>query len=289
MTKKWMAISILLLIVAGLMGWWLHASIRKYDANNDLQTLQPSQDMMQKMAQEKALPQPPSTKRYIPEEFALIPENNLFSESRARWEEETEDSAQPEAQPLSQKPILVGINITDSQKTALLVDSRASSQGRNRRAEVKRIGDVFQGHTISEIAPDHIVLESGSRKEIIPLHEGSKQPSAGRTPILSTRVVSFSGGGVTGGTVIASAGGVGTVRPAGTAPKQSAAATQPKTSPKTTAVVTPISQSRTAAAARAQSTQRTRSPQRSATPDSSSSRTRVLRTPFGDVIREVPD
>lgn len=284
-----MAISILLLIVAGLLGWWLHASIRKYDADNDLQRLQPSQDMIQKMAQEKSLPQLPSTKRYIPEEFALIPENNLFSESRTRWEDTTEDAAQPEAQPLSQKPILVGINITDSKKTALLVATRARSQGQNRRAEVKRIGDVFQGHTISEIAPDHIVLESGSRKEIIPLHEGSKQPSAGRTPILSTRVVSLSGGAVTGGTpVIASAGSAGTARPAAAAPKKApAAASKPEASSTATAAATPVRQPRAATTVRAQSTQRT--PQRSQTPDSTSPKTRVLRTPFGDVIRDVPD
>ena len=74
------------------------------------------------------------------------------------------------ARPLSQKPVLVGINITNNEKTVLLIDPRASSQGQNRRAEIKRVGDVYQGHTIADIAPDHIVLESasgesGSRKD----------------------------------------------------------------------------------------------------------------------------
>ena len=170
MTKKWMAISLLLFIVACLLGWGLHNSISKFNAHNDLDNLQPSGDTLQKSPREQSLPQPLKVNNYIPEEFAVIPENNVFSESRSRWEEVTEDTPQMDTRPLSRKPVLVGINITDNQKTALLVDPGKSSQGRGRRAEIKRVGDVYQGYAITDIAPDHIVLESGSQKEIIPLH-----------------------------------------------------------------------------------------------------------------------
>jgi len=279
-----MAISVLLLMVAGLLGWWLHTSIRDFNANNDPEKLQPSRDMMQKLAQAKALPQLPPEKNYITEEFAVIPENNVFSESRSSEEETTEDAAQPEAQPLSRKPILVGINITDNQKTALLVDPKSSSQDRKRRAEIKRIGDVFLGHTITDIAPDHIVLESGSRKETIPLHEGSKQTRGGKTPILSTRVVSLSGGGISGGTPIASSARIASAARTAAAPKSI-----PVAATTATAIVTPVRQPRSEPTAKAKSTQQTRSQQRSPNTGSSPPETRVIRTPFGDIVRPVQD
>jgi hypothetical protein len=288
MTKKWMAISMLLFIVAGVLGWLLYASIRKFDIDNELEKLQPARDMMQKIAQEKSLPQLPPTKDYIPEEFAVIPEQNLFTDSRGGGEEETADADLPDAPPLSQKPVLVGINITENQKTALLVDPKAPSQGRNRRAEIKRIGDVFQGHTISEIASDHIVLERGSRKEIIPLHEGSRQTAGGRTPILSTRVVSLGGGGVSGGTPIAtSASRVATAQTA--VALTPAAASQPRTIPESTATVTPVGESSPKSSPSAQPPPSARSQRRSPTTESSPPNTRVIRTPFGDIVRPVRD
>jgi hypothetical protein len=286
MAKKWIAISVLLFIVACLLGWWLRVSIRNFNAENDLENIQTSRDRKQKIAQDKPLPQPPPGKRYIPEEFAVIPENNVFSESRSSEEDATENAAQTEAQPLAQKPSLVGINIMDNQKTALLVDPRPSSQGRNRRAEIKRIGDVFQGYTIADIAPDHIVLESGSRKEIVPLHEGSKQTPGGRTPILSTRVVSFGGGSVSGGTpVVSSAGSAGAAR-AAAAPKSIPAV---ESQPKAVAVasVTPVTQTREESPAREQPPRQTGAQQQSPAAGSSQPKTRVIRTPFGDVVRAV--
>jgi hypothetical protein len=290
MTKKWMAISVLLFIVAGVLGWILYASTRKFNIDGELEKLQPSQDMMQKIAWEKSLPQLPPPKGYIPEEFAVIPEHNLFTESRGGGEEGTADADLPDAQPLSQKPVLVGINITDNQKTALLVDPKASSQGRNRRAEIKRIGDVFEGYTISDIAPDHIVLGSGSRKEIIPLHEGSKQTSGGRTPILSTRVVSFGGRGASGGSPI-SASVISAAAPQSTAAPKSipVADSQAKTAAKATASVTPARQTRTQTSAGEPSSQQTRTQQQSPATDSSGPKTRVIRTPFGDIVRPVQD
>jgi hypothetical protein len=290
MTKKWMAISMLLLIVAGVLGWVLYASIRKFDIDNELEKLQPAQDMMQKIAPEKSLPQLPPTQDYIAEEFAVIPEHNLFTDSRGGGEEETADADLPDAQPLSQKPILVGINIMENQKTALLVDPKPPSQGRNRRAEIKRIGDVFEGHTISDIAPDHIVLGSGSQKEIIPLHEGSKQTPGGRTPILSTRVVSFGGGGASGGSPISTSGS-SAATPRTTAASKSIpiADSQAKTAPKSTASVIPVRQPGTKSPAREQSPQQTRAQQQSSAGQSGQPKTRVIRTPFGDIVRPVRD
>ena len=288
MSKKWMAISFLLFAFTALLGWQLYNSIIQFNADNDPTKIQPVQDLNQMIAQEKALPPLAPAKNYIPGEFAVIPENNVFSESRSREEEATEDAVQPEAPPLTQKPILVGVNISDSQKTALLIDPGAFSKDRSQRAQITRIGDVFHGHTIAEIAPDHIVLESGSQREIIPLHEGSKQAQRGKTPILSTRVVSFSGGTASGGSPV-----VGSAR--------SAAATQtkvaPVSSPEDRASSTPsppatVSQQALRAASRsAQPQQREQQLNRQQSPNigSSEPKTQVIRTPFGNIVRPVRD
>jgi hypothetical protein len=201
MTKKWITINLLLLVITGLLGWRLHVSVLRFNAENDLARIQHVPDIKQKIVPEKPLPQLVPAKNYLPAELAVIPEKNIFSESRSK-EEKTEAAAPPETPPLTQKPVLVGVNIADNQQKALIIDSPNAPQDRNRRAQIRRIGDVYRGYTITSITLDRIVLESGTRREIIPLHEGSKRSQAGKTPIVSTRVVSFSGGGVSGGTSV---------------------------------------------------------------------------------------
>ena len=205
MTKKWIAITVLLFVVTCLLAWRLYASVLRFNAENDLAAVQPVQDIKQKIVQNKTLSRLATPVHRTPAEFAVIPENNVFSESRTR-EAKTDSSAVQETPPLTQKPILVGVTIVDNQKRASIIDPASSSQGRIRRSQVKRIGDVYRGYTITDIAPTHIVLQNGTRKEIIPLHEGSKKPQSGKTPILSTRVVSFGGGAITGGTPVVVAG-----------------------------------------------------------------------------------
>jgi hypothetical protein len=70
----------------------------------------------------------------------------------------------------------------------------SAAQNTNRRAQIKRIGDLYQGYTITNIAAEYIVLENGSQKEIIPLHEGSKRAASGKTAIKATQVVSIGKG-----------------------------------------------------------------------------------------------
>ena len=190
MTKKWIAITLLLFVVTGLLGWQLYVSVLRFNAENDLSKIQPVRDIKQKIVQDKSLPRSAPSVNRTPAEFAVVPENNVFSESRTR-EEKTDGAASLEPPPLTQKPILVGVSIVDNQKRASIIDPSNPAQGRNRRSQIKRIGDVYRGYTITDIAPNHIVLESGTRKEIIPLHEGSKRQQGGKTPILSTRVVSY--------------------------------------------------------------------------------------------------
>jgi hypothetical protein len=74
------------------------------------------------------------------------------------------------------------------------------AQNPRSQVQIKRVGDLYHGYTITHINAEDIVLESGSRMEVIPLHEGSKLPKVGKTAIQPTRVVSFGTMGTTGGT-----------------------------------------------------------------------------------------
>ena len=272
MTKKWIAINVLLLAAAGLLGWRLHNSVLRFYATNDLSRIQPARDIKLKMTQEQVLLKPVPDKIYNPAEFAVISDKNLFSDSRSKEEKAAESAAPPEAPPLAKKPILVGITISEGQQLASIIDPTAPAQNLTRRAQVKRIGDSYSGYVITEITADRIVLQSGTRKEIIPLHEGTKRNQPGKTPVQATRVISF-GGGSTGGAT----GGITstTVVPGTTV---SAPPVRPATSTGsvTPVVSSPASQARPAAGTAQQPTQPAQ--------QQTSPKTRVIKTPFGDAV-----
>jgi len=268
----------LLLVVTALLGWRLYDSLLQFNDENDLSKLQPVQGMKQKVAQDKPLPRIASTAGHSPAEFAIIPEKNAFSESRTR-EDKSDATAVVDSPPLTQKPVLVGISIMDNQKRASIIDPSSSAQGRNRRSQTKRIGDSYRGYTITDISPMYIVLESGTRKEIIPLHEGSKKPQTGKTAILSTRVVPFGGGTITGGTPVTVVGGgnPGAGRTAGL----------PTSGPGST-VVQPVPvlpagvQQRTT---QTNPTQTQPTPAQVPSTETDAQGRRIIRTPFGNIVR----
>ena len=270
MTKKWIAIDLLLLAVAALLGWELRVSILQFNAENDLVKIQPARDVKQKVLQDKPGPKVVPVKNYNPAEFAVIPDKNIFSDTRSK-EDKTETLAPPEPPPLAQKPILVGVTI-DSQPRASIIINPTAPQGRDRRAQIKRIGDVYQGYTITEITPERMVLESGTRKEIIPLHEGSKRAQQGKTPILSTRVAPFGGGSVTGGTPINATAG--------------SAAAPPRTAVAPVGTSGAVSSGQTAAPAApaAPQAQPAQTPATGTAP-----KPQGIRTPFGDVYYPRPE
>ncbi len=273
MTKKWIAITLLLLGIACLLGWRLRASVFRFNAENDIAKLQPVRDMKQRIVPESPPPQLAPLKKYNPMEFSVVPENNVFSDSRTK-EDKAEATAPPEPPPLAQKPILVGVTIMDNVKKASIIDP--TQQEKVRRAQIKRIGDVYHGYTITEITSTSIVLESGTRKEIIPLHEGSKRAQGGKTPIQATRVVSF-GGLTSGGSTVSVASGTA-VR--STAAQPAAPAPAAKVSG-----VTPIPAQQRPAATSTQATTSRSAKQQVPIQGTDAQGRRVLRTPFGTVVR----
>jgi hypothetical protein len=268
MTKKWIAINFLLLVFTGLLGWQLHNSVLQFYRENDLSRIQPVRDIKQTMPQEQVLLKAVPKKDYNPADFAVISDKNLFSDLRAQEEKTPENVAPPEPPPLAQKPILVGITISGDQQLASIIDPTVPAQ--NRRAQIKRIGDSYSGYIITEINMDRIVLQSGTRREIIPLHEGTKRGPGARTPVQTTRIISF-GGKATGGTattVASGAAGGGGSTPS--RPGPSVASVTPASGP--------VPQARPAAGP-------TQSPASPASPaQQQGSAGRVVKTPFGDVV-----
>jgi Type II secretion system protein C len=281
MRKKWVFLNVGLLLTAAFLGWHLRTSIWRFNADNDLARVQPAKDL-KKGSAEETLPALQSPVRYDPAQYLSIPDQNLFSESRAK-EEKADVAAAPEVPPLTVRPVLVGIVAGGEKRMALIIDPSASGSGR--KTHTKRLGDTYQGYTVTDISESKMVLENGGRREVIPLFDGSKRPGqGGKTAVIPTRVVSF-------GTGSTSAGGIAAQK----ATPAAAAATRPGT----TAASAPAGSTPAAAATAAQQSGIVRgaqgrqvmtAPQGSQSPGEtmdSQGRT-VIRTPFGDIVRPKP-
>ncbi len=272
MTRNWIAANLVLLAVAGLLGWQLNSSIKRFNADSDLSKLQPVKDLKQSITQDSGgLPAFAPPKKYRAADFATIPQQNLFSETRAK-EEKVETPVVQEVPALQVKPILVGVTIKGEQRLASIVDP--SSSGGARKSRTKRIGDSYQGYTVTDITENQMVLESGHRKEVIPLFDSSKHNAkggGGKTPILPTRIVSFgagAGGAAGGGSPVSTPSPVRPVAQASAA----AGGPRPATPP---AKTTPVAAPQPATPAQATPAGETTNPQGQ----------RVIRTPFGDIVR----
>jgi hypothetical protein len=274
MSTKWIAVNLVALSVVILLAWRLHISVDRFNAENDLTKIQPVMDIKEAMAPDVGLPLLPPMQNYDAARFSDIAEKNVFSEFRTN--EELVQAAAPETPPLAQKPVLVGVSLSGDQRLALIMDP---SNQQARRAQTKRIGDTYQGYTITQITADQIVLESENRREIIPLHEGTKrQQKGGKTAILSTRVVSFGEGASSGGTPLA---GATPARSTVQTQVQPAAIPRPAAAPAAIQANVAPAQNRPAAAPVATPAVQSQSPY---TSTDSEGRT-IIRTPFGDIVR----
>jgi hypothetical protein len=201
MTKKWIAINLALLLGAGLLGWQLVGSVKRFDAANDIAKIVPEK---KKAGLEGGLPPLQTPKKYTDAEFGVIAAQNLFAESR-KPEDKVDASAPLEAPPLDVRPILKGVIISGAERMAIITDP---AQGNANAAQTRtmRPGDSYRGFILTDIRDENggsMVLELGTRKEIIPLYDASKRLlQGGKTPILATRIVNFGpsqGQGVQGG------------------------------------------------------------------------------------------
>ncbi len=189
MTKKWIAINVMLLVCAGLLGWQLYVSAKNFRSDNDPSRIQP---LKKKSAPDGGLAPPKAAPGYAEAQYAAITDQNLFTESRS-FETTDDTPVVVETPALDIKPILVGVMISGSQRLAMINDPAPArgAPAEDRRTQTVHLGDTYRGYVVTDITRENIVLELGSRKEIIPLYDTSKPTAAGKTPIVPTRVVNF--------------------------------------------------------------------------------------------------
>lgn len=210
MTKKWIAINLLLLLCVGLLGWQLKVSIESFKKDNDPAKIVPARKKGEPAAGASQL-QPP--RKYNEAEFSVIPAQNLFTESR-KPDDKQDVTVQPEIRVLQSKPVLVGTLVSGAARLAMIIDPSPTA-GSSSRTRTMRLGDVYQGFVVSEITDTSMVLESGPSREIIPLSDTSKPAQTGKTVVGLARVVNFgsSQGGAPGAVSAAvTAGAAGRVR-----------------------------------------------------------------------------
>jgi hypothetical protein len=286
MTKKWIGINLLLLVIAAEAGWQLYNSVQQHKKNNDLSKIQPTGSLSQKTAQEMKLPPPPRLENYNPQEFTLIPEKNLFSESRTN-EDSGDSPTVTGTMPDAQKPVLVGVILAENQRVASI--RQPLRRGSTSQLQIKQIGDTYEGYEVTEIESDHIVLTSGSQREIIYMNDTSQPASRAKTSVVSTRVIPIGGGTSAANTqtyvVVDRSGASRTVQIPATPRASNAGANNAQSD--AILVTTPVqagAQQPTANTTQGNNAQP--SPQLPAVNPAAVQRgTRVIRTPIGDVIR----
>ncbi len=234
MTKKWIAINLMLLLCAGLLGWQLKVAYERFKVENDPAKILP---VRKKAEPDGALPQVQPPRKYNEAEFSVIPAQNLFAESR-KPDDKQDATPQPEIRALQSKPVLVGTVVAGSRRLAMILDP-SPAPGSSSKTRMMRVGDVYQGFVVTEITDLSMVLESGPSKEIIDLHDTSKPAQTGKTVVGLARVVNF--GSSQGGTSVAA-----TVTPGGTRPTTTPSPA-PAGRPSQPAVTTPIPGGRGAA------------------------------------------
>lgn len=284
MTKKWIGINLLLLFFAVATGWHFYDSVQQFKADHDLSKIRSDNSLSQMTAQDTVLPPPYESGLYNPSNFNIISEKNVFSASRT-----TEDSTEETptgTMPVSQKPTLVGVIITGNQRVASIIEPQG--RGQSTQAQLKRIGDVYEGYTITEIESDHIVLDNGRQKEIIYLNDSATQNRQTGAAKASTRVVHI-GDGASGAdipvTIVSGKAG-------STVPSRPRTAPQPANSRaegNTRNLIGPGPATRPNGQQPASQAPQTSAPQPTTNTTSpapgSGVRSRVVRSPFGDIIR----
>jgi hypothetical protein len=170
------------------------------------------------------------------------------------------------------------------------VTDPSSKQGR--RTKIVRLGDTFEGYTVTDISANRMVLEYGDQREVIPLYDPAKHPApSGKTPIIATRVVNFG--------AAAGSGSAGSRRTT-TQPRATQQAARATNEPNRRVVTTSSPTTTRRASGRSDSQQsrqgatRQGSISRQSAPKKATNETiddqgrRIIRTPFGDIVRPAP-
>jgi hypothetical protein len=234
MANKWIALNLLLLITAVVMGRELYQQYEQFKAKNDpskIEAVSSENSAAAKSAAESSAGIM-ETQTNTDSDYSVISDKTLFTELRGRNEDEVAIEA-PTPKPLPRPhPALVGTAMIGGQYTASVINQQAQQQARNTQLapETWRVGDYYNGYRVASIAADQLVLESGGVSEVIPLNRAARRTPAAKTaakPI--ARVVSIGPGGGTSGAMTVStsaASAPGRVQSAQAKPQQAQAKPQ---------------------------------------------------------------
>lgn len=234
MANKWIALNLLLLITAVVMGRELYQQYEQFKAKNDpskIEAVSSENSAAAKSATESSAGISTETPTNTDSDYSVISEKTLFTELRGRNEDEVAIEA-PKPKPLPKPhPVLVGTSMIGGQYTASVINQQAQQQARNTQLapETWRVGDYYNGYMVTSIAADQLVLESGGMREVIPLNRAARRTPAAKTAAKpAARVVSIGpGGGASGAmTVSTSASAPGRVQSAQAKPQQTQAKPQ---------------------------------------------------------------
>src|SRR4030095_9185277 len=140
MTKKWIAVNLGLLMIAGLVSWRLYVLVAGFRAGNDPAKIQPVRDLKLQAKLPGGLAPPRQLRRYNPAEFQTIPNQNLFAESRSSQPPEEPAAVVQVVPALVAKPILVGITVAGDLRLASIIEPGLPGAPANetRRSKNKR-------------------------------------------------------------------------------------------------------------------------------------------------------
>jgi hypothetical protein len=316
MAKKWILLDILLFVAVIWLGRELYQQYEQFKTKNDsarIETVSVDNQAAAKAASGTAAENSIETPVRSDSDYSIISENTLFSDTRGVGDTTQAVPSQPVA-PLNPRPVLVGTIMIDGQYTASVIDPQtaqaAQQRGGQTSPETRRVGDFYRGYQITSIEAEQMVLENGGRREVIPLNRTARrtqQPA--RAATAAARVIPIGpGGGASGGVTITMAGTT-TVATPGRAvqnpaqnPAQSPAQNKPQpqqvqgaqaqpnqrvpvtiTTPDGEVLTMPVNTAPPATSAKPGQNQRpAQQPQQGTGAQSGQ---RVIRSPFGDIVR----
>jgi len=322
MSKKWIAINLLLLVAVCLLWQELRQSVSRFKAENDLAGIQPERGAGQTPPAKSSEP----TVVKNPADYDIIWNRTIFSPDRGAQKDVASPVAANPAQAVqfNPRPTLVGTVMIDGEYKALLIEpitavnvanaTTAAQQfalaNRSRRPVERHVGDVYRGFTITSIEANQVVFENGGRKEVVSMRESGSsaaalraQPgrqAAGAAPKVAW--VGSSGANKGGGMIITSATAAPSMQGRGVPPpgaqnpggRQPANQQNPQGAGAGGGVVTTRLPADALPAelvpavppnAKQQPGNFTPKPPPSGAPAAGSGGQRVIRTPFGDVVR----
>jgi len=205
MAKKWIALNILLLAAAVGLAREFYQRYEQLKAENDpakIGRISAENPEAAKAAPGVSADVLAETPNQADDDYFIISEKTLFSDLRGG--EDVTLAVAPKPTPLpNPKPTLVGTIMIDGQYTASVINPTVQQRGVPNAPETWRVGDSFRGFKVTAIEAEQMVLENGDIREFIPLNRTARRAQAARPTVASsaTRVVSIGPGGKASGAI----------------------------------------------------------------------------------------